>query len=485
MDWYDQSRVDLAHLDDPEAIPNDVFAQWQTSTPRYTNMERELPIDEYKDEEVVEQNSPEKEGNLADQWNEARDALHNASVNLINSPEKPLVKNAVNQSLIQATRALAQCGELMDQIQQTIAICNICRKRFNLVTGDRIETHECQYDLKKRIREEHIIDSAPPADVRSEQIDEELMPCLAIKPASISAKRKKRLPTPSDRQTRSMTRANMKKFKQGMGRAIPANLVTPIAETASEDYYNYSQRDIFSEDSTEQCMGLVSQFRSLHPTLRLKTIRMMNQQPLQEEEEEEEEEEEDAEEYEEECQEEEDEEIYDDESEEEQTEEQSELEDDILDILTGNNMSNSRFGSNGNNADLVQKYLTFLIGEALWKEVDKVLTIDERRLLGKGIRQQVDYDKKLLEDAEKGICFRFKLKYPLKRTPGNMNETHALASYQKEANIIREGVRKRMDNVVRFMLKMPPNVTTENFFGNMLRDPVRNVIRTSAASFKN
>ena len=232
--------------------------------------------------------------------------MHNASVNLINSPEKPLVKNAVNQSLTQATRALAQCGELMDQIQQTIAICNICRRRFNLITGDRIETHECQYDLKKKIREEHIVDSAPPADVQSEQIDEELMPCLAIKPSSISAKRKKRLPTPTDRQTRSMTRANMKKFKQGMGRAIPANLVTPIAETAHEDYPNYSQRDLFSEDSTEQCVELVSQFRSLHPTIRLKAIRMMNQQPLQEEEEE----------YEEEDEDEEEEEVYDEEEEE-------------------------------------------------------------------------------------------------------------------------------------------------------------------------
>ena len=32
-DLYDQSRVNLAHSEDPEAIPDDVFAQWQTSTP--------------------------------------------------------------------------------------------------------------------------------------------------------------------------------------------------------------------------------------------------------------------------------------------------------------------------------------------------------------------------------------------------------------------------------------------------------------------
>ena len=53
---------------------------------------------------------------------------------------------------------------------------------------------------------------------------------------------------------------------------------------------------LFSDDSAEQCVELVSQFRSLHPTLKLKAIRMMNQQPLQEDEEE----------YEEECEEEED-----------------------------------------------------------------------------------------------------------------------------------------------------------------------------------
>ena len=55
---------------------------------------------------------------------------------------------------------------------------------------------------------------------------------------------------------------------------------------------------------------------------------------------------------------------------------------------------------------MVKKYLTLLLGEAFWLEIDKVLTIDERRLLGKGIRQQVDYDNKMLQDAEKGICFR-------------------------------------------------------------------------------
>ena len=87
--------------------------------------------------------------------------MDEASEQLANTPPKLLAnKKVLNRSIVRVTRALTQCENLMDQLQTTVAICNICRRKFNLMTGDVIPPHEHIYDIPQKIMDENVVDSA-------------------------------------------------------------------------------------------------------------------------------------------------------------------------------------------------------------------------------------------------------------------------------------------------------------------------------------
>ena len=181
-------------------------------------LDAEMQEDEYPQEEdgnPFAHSSPYDPDDHLDKWVEARTRLDEASERLVNTPPKLLGNKAVlNRSIGRVTQALMQCEHLMDQLQTTVAICNICRRKFNLMTGDVIPPEELQYNLQQKIVKENIVDSAPERKYELEDYEEN-MPCQALRPTSKSAKVRIE-PEPTDRQTRSMTRnKSLNKAKDG------------------------------------------------------------------------------------------------------------------------------------------------------------------------------------------------------------------------------------------------------------------------------
>ena len=113
------------------------------------------------------------------------------------------------------------------RVQQSVAICNICKKKFNFWTGEPMPQHSQSFHVM--LPENEPVTPATPRmmnvslprmqksapEVKQESLehhDKYGIPCQAINPG-----RKKRIPEPSSRVTRSMVN---KKFKQNEGIAL-------------------------------------------------------------------------------------------------------------------------------------------------------------------------------------------------------------------------------------------------------------------------
>ena len=347
---------------------------------------------------------------------------------------------------------LVKYQQLMDdfqvqyqRIQNSMAICNICKRKFNVWTGELLPQHSRSYHgmlpqeapqqpFTPKVTQEDIpvMKSAPEYKKDKETYEEEYgMPCEALHPI-----RKKRLPVPTTRQTRSMT---MKKFKQNQGLALnPAtqsDLKNPMARLLQEQL-----NDQFSEDSSERCGEVAAKFKALSPEDRVKAVRMIA--TIKE-----------------------DEALDDDQGQDEQGD---------IDILD-NNMSNN-CDENNHNADIAERYMRVILGIRLWEQVSPLLTEKFKNEIGQAFRQQFARDQENLQQLEEDIAQRYGVPMPIPDNPVNEEGQHALEELHQEMDRMQRQSKRSRISIVKWLARIPKNVTLVDYYTNMLRTANRDPI---------
>ena len=347
---------------------------------------------------------------------------------------------------------LAKYQQLMEdfqvqykRIQNSLAICNVCKKKFNMWTGELLPQHSRSYHgmLPQEPQQQPLTPKVMPMDVpamksapeykKEKEIYEEEygMPCEALHPI-----RQKRLPAPTTRQTRSMT---MKKFKQNQGLALnpttQSDLANPMARLLQEQL-----NDQFSEDSSERCGEVVAKFNALSPEDRMKTVRMIA--TIKE-----------------------DEALDDDQGQDEQGD---------IDIYD-NNMSNN-CNENNHNADIAERYMRVILGIRLWEQVSPLLSEKFKNEIGQAFRQQFARDQEDLQKIEEDIAQRYGVPMPIPDKPVNEEGQHALDELHQEMDRLQRKSKRSRISIVKWLARIPKNITLVDYYTNMLRTANRDPI---------
>ena len=359
------------------------------------------------------------------------------------SPKVFTYKNC-KENLVKNQQLLEDLQTQDKRIQNSMAICNICKRKFNLWTGELLPQHsrsyhgmlpqeDSQQPFTPKVTQVDVpaMKSAPEYKKEKTYEEEYGMPCEALHPI-----RKKRLPVPTTRQTRSMT---MKKFKQNQGLALnPAtqsDLKNPMARLLQEQL-----NDQFSEDSSERCGEVAAKFKALSPEDRIKAVRMIAT-------------------------------IKEDEA---LDDDQGQEEPGDIDILD-NNMSNN-CDENNHNADIADRYMRVILGIRLWEQISPLLSEKFKNEIGQAFRQQFARDQEDLRLLEVDISQRYGVPMPIPDNPVNEEGQHALEELHQEMDRLQRKSKRSRISIVKWLARIPKNVTLVDYYTNMLRTANRDPI---------